>query len=346
MKVTKQPMKSHLNISLFVFCFSLGCVAEAQTNSAPSYDLMVPSPTLKYSTNASALFRMATNMMSRSATMDVQLGRKLLLESGSSGYVPTTLWLGSQYKKHEDPLWKIGTLLELGHQDGRVYAKVAAPAGNVVLYDGENPFDTEAVQWFRKAAQKNNADAQYALGEIFGGIVANERSSEPATRESMVSNDSPAAKEAAQWFTLAANQGDQRAMKRLGWYYSAGIGVPRNSGKAMQLYERCDAFYDMAALSLKNSNRVAALVWWGVGNARQKPKEAPFTSEYAAMTFSRAERDNAAQRAAFYLTQRFGSTTNSNSVTKSKSSAPNRKPVDSLSQTNEAGRSNNSSPFR
>jgi len=70
--------------------------------------------------------------------------------------------------------------------------------------------DTEAVIWFRKAADQGDAVAEFLLGNqyAFGKGVPQDYS------EAMI------------WFRRASEQGHPRAMHDLGVIYAKGLGVP------------------------------------------------------------------------------------------------------------------------
>ena len=72
--------------------------------------------------------------------------------------------------------------------------------------------DSEAVKWFRKAAEQGIANAQFALGVMY------ERG------EGVPENDS----EAVKWYRKAAEQGDASAQFTLGAMYATGEGVPED----------------------------------------------------------------------------------------------------------------------
>ncbi len=75
---------------------------------------------------------------------------------------------------------------------------------------------TEAMRWYRKAAEQNHAEAQYALGrcyEMGEGVVKDQA-------------------EAVKWYRKAAEQGDADAQYRLGMCYQDGRGVVKDEAKA------------------------------------------------------------------------------------------------------------------
>jgi TPR repeat protein len=71
---------------------------------------------------------------------------------------------------------------------------------------------TEAVKWYRKAAEKGYADAQFSLGQCY-------------RRGEGVPQDYA---EAVKWYRKAAEQGDAGAQYNLGVCYANGQGVPQN----------------------------------------------------------------------------------------------------------------------
>jgi len=91
--------------------------------------------------------------------------------------------------------------------------------------------ETEAAKWYRKAAEQGNAFAQNQLGWFYqnglGGIQKNET-------------------EAAKWYRKAAEQGDESGQSNLGWCYENGFGVQKNEIEAAKWYrkaaEQGDAF--------------------------------------------------------------------------------------------------------
>ena len=80
---------------------------------------------------------------------------------------------------------------------------------------------SKAVQFFRVAAEKGNATAQYLLGSAY------------SRGDGVLKDDS----EADKWFYKAALQGDAAAQGQLGRAYSLGIGVPKNSIEAAKYYK-------------------------------------------------------------------------------------------------------------
>ena len=77
---------------------------------------------------------------------------------------------------------------------------------------------SEAVKWYRLAAEQGNSDAQYSLGLCYQG------------GEGVPQDDS----EAAKWFFKAADQGNAVAQRTLSLLYSRGAGLPQDSIEAVK----------------------------------------------------------------------------------------------------------------
>ena len=83
---------------------------------------------------------------------------------------------------------------------------------------------TEAVKWFRKAAENGFADArfEFTLGGCYyygDGVATNYT-------------------EAVRWYRKAADQGDAEAQNNLGWCYSNGLGVSKDLAEAAKWYQK------------------------------------------------------------------------------------------------------------
>ena len=85
---------------------------------------------------------------------------------------------------------------------------------------GRSPNYTEAARWFRLAAQKGHANAQFNLGQLYN--LGQGLARDPA--------------EAVSWFTKAAEQGFGDAQLQLGLAYEEGNGIGRDPKEAARLY--------------------------------------------------------------------------------------------------------------
>ena len=82
--------------------------------------------------------------------------------------------------------------------------------------------DTKAVEWYRRAAEQGNADAQYALGAMYeAGRGSRQRTL-----------FGPPYVDAAEWYQKAAEQGNADAQYALGDMYEAGRGVGQDGALA------------------------------------------------------------------------------------------------------------------
>jgi TPR repeat protein len=122
--------------------------------------------------------------------------------------------------------------------------------GNSFYFESENY--TEAVRWYRKAAEQNHAEAQYALGYCYeNGEGVDQDYSEAVIwyRKAAGQNFAPAQynladcyrrgdgvsenmEEAVQWYRKAAEQGDADAQYKLGMCYQYGQGVVKDEAEA------------------------------------------------------------------------------------------------------------------
>lgn len=92
-------------------------------------------------------------------------------------------------------------------------------------YDGKGVTEnlTEAVKWFTKAAEQENAKAQYNLGICYYygyGVQYRDR------------------REAVKWYTRTAEQGNADAQHDLGYCYEFGEGVDKNLKEAVKWYTK------------------------------------------------------------------------------------------------------------
>ena len=78
---------------------------------------------------------------------------------------------------------------------------------------GVDQSDTEAFQWYQKAADQGYTPAQYSLGTLYAKGLG--------TRQNN--------KKAAKWFRAAADKGFTEAQNDLGLMYEKGKGVAQDS---------------------------------------------------------------------------------------------------------------------
>jgi hypothetical protein len=89
----------------------------------------------------------------------------------------------------------------------------------------EAPRPELGMRWLLKAAEKNHAGAQCALGKCYADGVGIAR--DPA--------------QAVQWMRLAAEQGLMEAQRNLARMYDDGIGLPKDAKEAIRWYRQAAA---------------------------------------------------------------------------------------------------------
>ena len=77
---------------------------------------------------------------------------------------------------------------------------------------------TEAMRWYRMAADTGNAEAQVAVGNLYGEGQGVPRDYSEALR----------------WFRMAAARGNAEAQNDIGMFYLSGWGVPQDYAEAMR----------------------------------------------------------------------------------------------------------------
>ena len=120
------------------------------------------------------------------------------------------------------------------HEEGDVQGQAEAQYTLGCCYS-DNKNYTEAVKWYRKAAEQGLARAQYELGICYATNIG-------------VKGDYP---EAAKWYRKAAEQGDARAQNSLGFCYANGRGVEQDYTEAVKWYRKAaEQGYSMAQNNL------------------------------------------------------------------------------------------------
>src|SRR3954471_16767124 len=81
---------------------------------------------------------------------------------------------------------------------------------------------TEALRWYRVAADQGLAQGQVHVGNLY------------ADGEGIKQDYA----EALSWFRKAADQGDNEAMNNIGWFYLSGWGVPQDYKQALEWFQK------------------------------------------------------------------------------------------------------------
>ena len=122
-------------------------------------------------------------------------------------------------------------------EEKRKYIEEIYQTGETAFTDGKY---TEAIKWYRRAAEYGSADAQYSLGYCYAqgrGVPRNEV-------------------EAFRWYRKSAEQGNVFAQFNLGDYYAQGIGVAKNKAAASSWYQRAaEQGHPQARQALKRLKR-------------------------------------------------------------------------------------------
>lgn len=141
-------------------------------------------------------------------------------------------------------------------------------------YDGKGVTEnlTEAVKWFTKAAEQENAKAEYNLGVCYYygyGVQYKDRG------------------EAVKWYTKAAEQGLRLAQCNLGVCYEYGNGVEKNLEEAVKWYT-------------KAANQEYARAQYNLGKAYDEGKGVAKNDSEAMKWYLKAVKNNSPEAAYYY----------------------------------------------
>jgi TPR repeat protein len=147
------------------------------------------------------------------------------LEDGVAAYhdadfgLALQLWRELADKGHTVAQFNVGLLYEKGH--------------------GVRRDTAEAVRWYERAAENGDVISQFKLGLIY------------AEGRDTVRQDYD---KAAKWYLRAAEKNHVRAQYSVGNLYANGRGVPKDTGKAFEWYERAEStsctYGDVALIEL------------------------------------------------------------------------------------------------
>jgi uncharacterized protein len=132
--------------------------------------------------------------------------------------------------------------------------------GSLLYYGSEET--AQAVEWFRKAATRNYAPAEFQMGQLYDfgfGVPKNE-------------------KRALEWYVRAAQHGSAPAARAVGEFYRRGRGVRADTVRAFRWYRQAAdgddlrAQYQLAQMYFDGTgiarDYVAAYVWFDVAAAQ------------------------------------------------------------------------------
>ena len=111
--------------------------------------------------------------------------------------------------------------------------------------------DTEALLWFRKAADQGNAKAQYGIGYMYH----NGKGVPQSDAEALI------------WYLKSANQGDAKAQISIGAMYYYGQGVAQDYTESLRWYRLAADQGDAIA-----EDGIAYIYLYGHGVTRTTPR--------------------------------------------------------------------------
>ena len=109
----------------------------------------------------------------------------------------------------------------------------------------------KAIEWFKKSADQNNAQAQYDLAQLYLDCEEVEQDLDLAFS----------------WLQKSADLGNPAAFMDLGYMYKYGLGVEEDYSKAIELFlipankGYKQAYYELARLYHETNNNKEALLW-------------------------------------------------------------------------------------
>lgn len=193
----------------------------AHEKSNKNWRYTLPMPAL-----AETQYQLAIAMSNQNSTSeDWKWAVTLYQEAMNKGHLQAQERLAWCYEKGKG-------IAQSDYQAAELYFKVlqqninCSPKSAEVKYRIARKYDelklyTEAVTWYRKAAEQGHADAQNSLGVRYDngqGVTQSHT-------------------EAVKWFRKAAEQGDRWAQCNLGWKYFYGQGVPQSYDGAIRWFK-------------------------------------------------------------------------------------------------------------
>ena len=258
-------------------------VAEIQARIAKNPpqpgDIRYYSPILGVWTNAASIFQIATALSSRgnsSSPLDISEAKDLFVELATAGYVPAEI--------------KLGEMASL----------------SVSSYN-------QAASWYQMAAERGSAEAQCKLAHLFQfnamDWIHSGHYRMGIANEVIRYYNSPRIEEAANWYGMAAAQGDRRGKIGLAELYSFGSGVSQNVPEAIKLFEECECYLQIAdLLRTVNSDHAEIYKWWRIGKIRGSDYLPHLAIDPTINSYSRQDMQAGEQLAMAYLLKRYNTT--------------------------------------
>jgi len=132
-------------------------------------------------------------------------------------------------------------------QLAKMYTAKAESLKDITQWEYADRCKKKAFEWYKKAAENGNVEAQFALGNCYRSGIG-------------MSPDPKNLKKAYEWYKKAAENGDAKAQNLLGHCYTNGYGVEKNERKAFLWYEKAAMRGNVSAM-----NNVAYCYRFGLG---------------------------------------------------------------------------------
>lgn len=170
-------------------------------------------------------------------------------KSAESGYAPAQFALGMMLERRQGVRRTnfFAALKWIEKAAGQEYAP-AMYAAAMIYAEGRRvpPNLDRAIDWFRKASAQGHVDAQYQLARLYELGSKSDLCSQPdaprACRTKRRSGKTQTItrdyKKAFALFKQAAEKGHINAQMKIGLMYEQGLGVPKNSGAALEWYKK------------------------------------------------------------------------------------------------------------
>jgi TPR repeat protein len=185
------------------------------------------------------LYRQAVFLALDESPKCLEESAALLDEAAKQGHAGAQFLLGNCYQ--------FGRGVPLEYSEAIKWYRLAADQNNsdafaalgMMYHDGEGGLPQDyslAMEWYRKAAEAGSPDGAFGLGLLYShglGVEQNQQEGIKWLRRAAEGGS----EEAAKWFQQAADQGLADGQYNLGVMYEKGRGVPLDIARAAELYE-------------------------------------------------------------------------------------------------------------
>jgi hypothetical protein len=210
----------HMNAATLLFALCVMALADLAAGQQEPTELAAGEQALKEGDYATALRKFLPLARQGSAVAQYNLG--VMSANGQ----------GVQQDDKEAVHWYL-LAAEQGSADAQFRLGFAYACGNGVPKGYK-----EALHWYLLAAEQGNIDAMLIVGGMYEHLRDDLHDDSYdglsiADKNIRIEKD---AEEAARWFRLAAERGDERGQRELGFMYEHGWGVPQDYKEAVHWY--------------------------------------------------------------------------------------------------------------